>query len=383
VILHKSIYDPIELAKDGYRLLVARLWPRGVRKTAVDSWDRRLGGPVELIRKKQTGKLTKAELRRTYLATLDREALADAAAEGGAARLTKMKFVLEPDSSPACRRPRTPALRGGNTGSDSVGDTHHSVGIPIPGEAAMIVAPFNERLDLGRYDTDKIENGYLEIYDRVFRSRAEQEVRLLELGVLRGGSLRLWRDYFPEGRIVGLEVHPIQIDDPEKRIRVYLGRQEDTALLTRIAEENAPEGFDIIIDDACHFAEPARISFWHLFEHHLKPGGLYAIEDWGTGYWQRWPDGRRFRPPGRWWTSILRFLKKLHLVSRIGSNTHRYGMVGFIKELIDEQGMRELSREYYGKPFERESKFESVLVTRAIVFVTKAGTRSGEEKPLR
>ncbi len=80
MIRHKSIYDAIDYRRDGYRLLVTRLWPRGIRKTAVDSWDRRLGAPVELIRRKKAGTLTKAELRRTYLAALDREALEDAAA---------------------------------------------------------------------------------------------------------------------------------------------------------------------------------------------------------------------------------------------------------------------------------------------------------------
>src|SRR5438309_8699047 len=52
--------------------------------------------------------------------------------------------------------------------------------------------------------------------------------------------------------------------------------------------ETAPEGFDVIIDDCSHIGELTRISFWHLFEHHLKPGGLYVIEDWSTGYWDSW-----------------------------------------------------------------------------------------------
>ena len=80
MILHKSIYDPAEPAGDGHRLLVTRLWPRGIRRTAVDSWDRRLGGPVELIRRKKEGKLSKTELRKVYLASLDRDAVDDAAA---------------------------------------------------------------------------------------------------------------------------------------------------------------------------------------------------------------------------------------------------------------------------------------------------------------
>ncbi len=80
MIRDKSIYDPIDPKKDGYRLLVTRFWPRGVRKSAVDSWDRRLGAPVALIGKKKAGKLTKAELRKIYVASLDRDALAGAVA---------------------------------------------------------------------------------------------------------------------------------------------------------------------------------------------------------------------------------------------------------------------------------------------------------------
>jgi uncharacterized protein YeaO (DUF488 family) len=80
LVLHKSIYDPAEPKKDGHRLLVTRFWPRGIKKSAVDSWDRALGAPVELIRKKKAGKLRRGELRRIYLASLDRQALERAAA---------------------------------------------------------------------------------------------------------------------------------------------------------------------------------------------------------------------------------------------------------------------------------------------------------------
>ena len=79
-MLHKSIYDRAEPKKDGYRLLVTRFWPRGIKKSAVDSWDRDLGAPVELIRKKKSGKLNKSQLRKIYLASLNRQALERAAA---------------------------------------------------------------------------------------------------------------------------------------------------------------------------------------------------------------------------------------------------------------------------------------------------------------
>ena len=37
----KRIYEPAESA-DGFRLLIMRLWPRGVRKDCVDAWERGL-----------------------------------------------------------------------------------------------------------------------------------------------------------------------------------------------------------------------------------------------------------------------------------------------------------------------------------------------------
>ncbi len=74
-IRHKSIYDPVDPAKDGYRLLVTRYWPRGVKKERVHSWERHLGAPEELIRKKKLGKLSESQLKKIYLAYLSRETM--------------------------------------------------------------------------------------------------------------------------------------------------------------------------------------------------------------------------------------------------------------------------------------------------------------------
>ncbi|MEX2116630.1 MAG: hypothetical protein WEB37_07075 [Bacteroidota bacterium] len=117
------------------------------------------------------------------------------------------------------------------------------------------------------------------------------DVRILELGIKDGGSLNLWREYFPQGIVVGLDINPIHVESPDGRIRTYAGPQQDTGLLDKLARENTTDGFDIIIDDCAHIGVFSRISFWHLFEHHLKSGGMYVVEDWGTGYWWDWVDG--------------------------------------------------------------------------------------------
>jgi len=246
-----------------------------------------------------------------------------------------------------------------------------------------------------RYDTDKaVNSGYLQNYERIFEGLVDQEVRLLELGIKGGGSLLLWRDYFPRGLIVGLDINPVDLKDDSGRIHTYQGLQQDTKLLDRIGTEMAPEGFDIIIDDCSHIGVLSRVSFWHLFDNHLKSGGIYVIEDWGTGYWDNWVDGVRYKPGKKTFNSvaykvtrgfsrlqqfpalmrvpflsgILRWAKAA--VVRGEFHPHDYGMVGFVKELVDELGVVDIHTDSGGPG--RQSKFRGMNMYASHLFVTKA-----------
>jgi SAM-dependent methyltransferase len=248
-----------------------------------------------------------------------------------------------------------------------------------------------------RYDTDKaVHTHYLRNYEHYFAPLRDTEVRLLELGIKQGGSLLLWRDYFERGIVVGLDINPASLDDPTGRIRTYQGAQQDTELLDRIARENAPAGFDIIIDDCAHIGVLARASFWHLFDRHLKSGGVYVIEDWGTGYWDAWVDGVSYhaRPPQlspmRYrLTRALARLRHNPVVSRIPLaartlskakawsmksqyHSHNYGMVGFIKELVDELGAADITHTRMGKGAHRESKFSEMRLWPSHLFIIKS-----------
>ncbi len=253
-------------------------------------------------------------------------------------------------------------------------------------------------LDASRYDTDKAQHKhYLRNYEEYFSPFAGRDIRLLELGVYHGGSLLLWRDYFEKGLIAGLDLNHVAIEDSSQRIRFYQGAQQDTELLDRIASECAPEGFDIIIDDCSHVGELTRVSFWHLFDHHLKSGGMYVIEDWGTGYWDTWGDGVRYRRPRKRAFSSFNYrltravtrlcnssaAKRSALVRRFAAATkrlvhrrrfdsHDFGMVGFVKELIDECGMADITHPVNGIGNPRPSKFREMRISPSHLFVIKA-----------
>jgi uncharacterized protein YeaO (DUF488 family) len=63
----KRVYDP-KARGDGMRVLVMRLWPRGVKKNQVDRWLKELGAEIPLIRAWKSGTLTSwPDFRRRYL----------------------------------------------------------------------------------------------------------------------------------------------------------------------------------------------------------------------------------------------------------------------------------------------------------------------------
>ncbi len=236
----------------------------------------------------------------------------------------------------------------------------------------------SHQLRLEQYDSDKIESSYLAAYDPFFTPLADRPVRLLELGILRGGSLRLWHDYFPSGTIAGVDLKLPRDFQATDRIHLFQGSQADTAFLTMVAAKIAPEGFDIIIDDASHFGDLTKIAFWHLFEQHLKPGGLYIIEDWGTGYWSDWSDGKHLAlkshlaAPSRWAAIRLQLARRLRL--KMPYPCHSHGMVGFVKQLVDEQAASDITRGSVHGKATRQSKFESLTILPSLVFIRKAHT---------
>jgi hypothetical protein len=192
------------------------------------------------------------------------------------------------------------------------------------------------------------------VYERLMEPLRSMPLSLLELGIYDGGSLQTWAAYFPFARIAGLDLNPPSLPaDP--RIRMFAGDQADTAMLARVAAEVAPDGFDIIIDDCAHIGAVAKTSFWYLFNNHLKPGGLYIIEDWETGYMPSWPDGRACTSEPD---------------SREHMPSHDAGMVGFIKQLVDE---------IHAMPQQapRRSRFDSLTLQWGICVIKKASRPEG------
>lgn len=134
---------------------------------------------------------------------------------------------------------------------------------------------------------------YIPIYDRYFSNFRGKNVRFLEIGVSKGGSLQMWRKYFgPAAVIYGIDI------DPACRIydgvagNVRIGSQDDAVFLKSVIDEMG--GIDIVLDDGSHHMKHIPVSLEVLFGR-LSDGGLYMIEDLHSAYWRSYGGGYRSR----------------------------------------------------------------------------------------
>jgi hypothetical protein len=130
---------------------------------------------------------------------------------------------------------------------------------------------------------------YLPLYDRYLAPYRERPVRMLEIGVFKGGSLALWRRYLgPAATIFGIDIDPDCAAFDGQHGQVRIGSQDDPAFLADVIAEMG--GVDIVLDDGSHDSRHIRTSFRALFPH-LSDGGLYMIEDLHAAYWPDYSGG--------------------------------------------------------------------------------------------
>ena len=128
-----------------------------------------------------------------------------------------------------------------------------------------------------RLGTDKSSRGhnYTGYYQKNFKDFVHKEISLLEIGILQGQSLMMWKEFFPKGKIYGLDITDCSHMNQDRLLTIK-GDQRDRDLLLRMSKDYGP--FDIIIDDGSHMSSAMRDSFTFLFPY-IKRGGYYVVED--------------------------------------------------------------------------------------------------------
>jgi hypothetical protein len=166
---------------------------------------------------------------------------------------------------------------------------------------------------------------YLNEYAKLFGPLRMQPIRIFEIGVQQGLSMKLWERYFPYATVVGLDGEPQPEAFPKSERFHFIQAWQDDPIALKKAAVLAGGPFDVIIDDASHLGCHTARSFAHLFPDDLKGGGVYVLEDICTSFnYATDYDATQLVPaeigvPG---------------MPKIFPST-QHGMVGVVKQLID------------------------------------------------
>lgn len=136
------------------------------------------------------------------------------------------------------------------------------------------------------YNTDKhYEHNYFNlIYNDTFKDLKNSIKIFIEIGIDKGGSLELWRDYFINSKIIGADInleyikHFLKEEDME-RIELNYIDQSDEDILNNFS--NKYSNVDVILDDGSHRMRDQQITLAKLFKM-LKSDGIFIIEDLHT-----------------------------------------------------------------------------------------------------
>jgi hypothetical protein len=151
------------------------------------------------------------------------------------------------------------------------------------------------------YVTDKEKSyghNYIPGYFDLFDKNRHDIKTMLEIGIGLGGhsdmmsslfprftigsSLKMWRDYFPNATIYGMDIMECPYIGP--RIKTFVGDQSKEEDLMAIVNESGP--LDIVVDDGSHDIAHQVYSFM-ILSNHMKQGGIYVIEDVHGPYIER------------------------------------------------------------------------------------------------
>jgi hypothetical protein len=133
-----------------------------------------------------------------------------------------------------------------------------------------------------KFHTDKSSEGhdYLTKYEPILSPFRDQAFNIIEIGCLHGASLNMWGTYFPNAKIIAIDIYNKLKNITINNLEFILADASDPSILHEICKKFPPL---IVIDDASHRWSHQQIAFETAFWH-LLPGGVYICEDIQTSF---------------------------------------------------------------------------------------------------
>ena len=107
---------------------------------------------------------------------------------------------------------------------------------------------------------------YFAVYEKYLARFVNKPVNVLEIGVDRGGGLKMWQQYFgPKAKIFGIDILPSCAKFTKGNVKVFIGSQADREFLRELIKK-LPK-IDVVIDDGSHVAKHIITAFEEIYPH--------------------------------------------------------------------------------------------------------------------
>ena len=125
-------------------------------------------------------------------------------------------------------------------------------------------------------DKESYHHYISKFYSDKFSIYKNKKIKLLEIGIQYGHSIKLWEYFFDLAEIHGLDIHHNLQHDYSDRVKIHIGNAYSKNIINFFKEKNIY--FDIIIDDGPHSLE-SQIFFMDNYIDILNNNGILIIED--------------------------------------------------------------------------------------------------------
>lgn len=176
-----------------------------------------------------------------------------------------------------------------------------------------------------KYQTDKAYfHLFTEFYNDYFEKYIDLPIHILEIGILSGASILMWKEYFPKATIYAIDTNIDSVNlSLGDNVHTYLCSQNDFNKLESLFNGIK---FDIIIDDGSHLCSHQQESLGFLFPF-LNPTGIYVCEDLHTSFRELYVDTRK---------KTLEMLEQFPISNTITSSIMTQTQIVYLNENIKE-----------------------------------------------
>ena len=170
-----------------------------------------------------------------------------------------------------------------------------------------------------KYSTIKYKN-YFSIYSKLFEKYVNKKITFVEIGILNGGSLFVWKKYFGKNaKIIGIDLNPNAKKFEKYGFKIFIGDQADPKFWKNFFKRE--NNIDIILDDGGHTNKQQIITTNSCIPN-INNGGMLVIEDTHTSY------QKEFNNPSKY--SFINYSKKI-----IDDINYRFPKLGSFKNSLN------------------------------------------------